>query len=74
MSLWDLYEHVPFDMPSTVGGDSAWEQALREKLKKITGRNQEDLKLSLESLFQSTRPETVVAEPGEGKEEERRVV
>ncbi len=73
MSVWELYESVPFDMPQSVGGDNAWEQALNDKLGKITGRSSEYLRLSLDSLFQSTRPETVVND-SEDEEEKRSVV
>ena len=60
-------------MPQSVGGDNAWEQALNDKLGKITGRSSEYLRLSLDSLFQSTRPETVVND-SEDEEEKRSVV
>lgn len=68
LSVWELYQKVPFDMPTMAGGQHAWERALNDRLRKISGRNEEYLKLSLESLFQSTRPETVP------DEEERRSV
>lgn len=68
LSVWELYQAVPFDMPRTVGGDKPWEQHLRNKLQKISSRSEEYMKLSLENLFQSTRPETVP-----DREDEKRV-
>ncbi len=53
VSVWELYDRVPFDMPRSAGGDTPWESTLRDKLNKITGRNEEYLRLSLEDLFQS---------------------
>ncbi|MDZ7687039.1 MAG: YihY family inner membrane protein [Gammaproteobacteria bacterium] len=70
VSVWELYKQVPFDMPRTMNGDKPWEHALNDKLKHISDRNEEYLKLSLESLFRSTRPETDAAR----KEETRSVV
>lgn len=75
ISVWDLYQKVPFDMPQQVGGDLPWERALNDRLRKIVGNSSEYLKVSLESLFQSSRPETVqdMAE-SENQEEKRSVV
>lgn len=68
ISVWDLYQRVPFDMPQHVGGSNAWEIALNDRLSKITGRSSEYLKLSLESLFQSTRPGSVPESYDEGEQ------
>ncbi len=53
LSVWDLYQSVPFDLPCDIGGEKAWEKAFAEKLKKITGRNKEYLDMNLEALFEA---------------------
>lgn len=53
ISVWDLYQAVPFDMPQAIGGDASWEHALAQRLARIAERNREDLEIDLESLFRS---------------------
>lgn len=67
LSVWDLYQAVPFDMPGTVGGDKFWEHALAEKLEKIAGRSKEYLRMDLESLFKGDEK---ADEKGDEKREE----
>lgn len=51
ISVWDLYRRVPFDMPTTMGGEKPWEKMLAQRLQKISGRSHEYLQMSLDSLF-----------------------
>ena len=51
VTVWDIYQHVPFDMPQTMSGQKAWETDLAQKLGKIMGCSQEYLQVDLETLF-----------------------
>lgn len=53
VTVWDLYQQVPYDMPVTIGGEKSWEHDLAERLGKISGRGMDYLKMDLETLFRS---------------------
>lgn len=72
VSVWDLYQSVPFDMPVRMGGDKAWEHNLTERLNKISGRSMEYLKMDLETLFQSDEPDLDLTSEVPAPEEEGR--
>ena len=54
ISVWELYQLVPYDMPKTIGGNTPWEHDLAKRLEHISGGAQEDLGIDLETLFRVT--------------------
>ncbi|MFT7246789.1 MAG: membrane protein [Candidatus Azotimanducaceae bacterium] len=58
VSLWDLYQLLPWPMPLQIKGDGPWERKLGEEIRHITDHNQTLLKTDLESLFRlKTKPQ-----------------
>jgi membrane protein len=51
VSVWDLYQHLAWQLPTNVKGEGAWEKTLSQRFTELHTRSEDGLRGDLETLF-----------------------